>query len=127
MSKRTFIVGYIAAALLSAVLIAMPAKEYTLIAQAEKLDDAGRSYVVTVKRWQDHERGGRYKRRSDRFRTDLLYRGKTLVSSYEFDGFMPTNKVIITWPKIEEFFVTLSSGVTVRCNWDERKAIWEQQ
>jgi hypothetical protein len=123
MSKCAFIICCLLVVLLVAAFVALrrtaPA-DTTVMTQAENDD-----YTVIVKRWQDRSPGP-HKRYDNRFRTELLYLGRFPISSYEFAGRVQITNAVITWTKLEEFSVTFDKTVTIRCTWDDRRALWER-
>ena len=89
------------------------------MARAEKQGPSDSSYSVTVRCFDDT------------CRTELLYRGKFLVSSYEFyEGSVRPTNAVISWSSLDELLVTFDNGMSVRCTWDSMrhdKVCWERR
>jgi hypothetical protein len=118
MSKRSAIILIAVILGLAAGFVCLAPSKGALMARAEKQGPADASYSVTVRRY-DH-----------RYRTELLYRGKFIVSSYEFyQRSVPPTNAVISWPRLDEFVVTFNKRMTVRCTWDSMshdKVLWER-
>ena len=128
MSKPKLILGGLAVVFVIAIYVAENPREITVMAKAEKPASTHDSYVVTVKRWRDYHRGGRYKRYGDVFGIELSHRGGIPVAAYEVEPtIMPITNVVITWPALEEFRVAFDKKVTIKCSWGDGKAIWERE
>ena len=127
MSKRTLLLCGLGAVVVIAIYAAVTRREITTMARALKEAPGGDSYVVAVRRWEDHQRGGRYKRHNDRFSIALSHRGGFPVSAYELEGTVPITNVVITWPELEQFVVTFDNTLTVKCTLNEGKPLWESK
>ena len=128
MSKPKLILMFLGAVFVLAIYVAENPREITVVAKAEKPASTYDSYVVTVKRWRDYYRGGRYKRYSDPFSIELSHRGGIAVAAYEVEPtIMPITNVVITWPELEEFRVAFDKSVTVKCAWSDGKTTWERE
>lgn len=95
MSKPKLILGGLAVVFVIAIHVAENPREITVMAKAETPASIYDSYVVTVKRWRDYHRGGRYKRYSDLFGVELSHRGGIPVAAYEVEPtIMPITNVV---------------------------------
>ncbi len=127
MSKSKLILSGIAVVFVIAIYVAENPREITIMAKAEKPASTYDYYAVTVKRWRDHHRGGRYKQYNDLFGMELSHRGGMPVSAYELEPSQPVTNVVISWPELGRFAVTFDDGLTVKCTWSDSKAVWEDQ
>lgn len=117
------------AAILGVVLVALVVTAFfctsrtdgggKVMAHAEKYGASDSWHTVTVKRFET------------RYRTELLYRGKFVISSFEcYEGSVPPATADISWPTLGEFTVNFDTGMSVRCVWDSsghNKACWERK
>jgi len=127
MWKRTLLLCGLGLVVLIAICVAVTPGEITTVARAVKEAPGGDSYVVTVRRWEDHGRGGRYKRQNDRFSIELSHRGGLPVSAYELEGTVPITNAVITWPQLKQFVVVFDNTPVVRCTLDEGTPRWESK
>lgn len=126
MSKSKLILICLGAVFVLAIYVAYP-RETTVMARAEKPASTYDSYVVTVKRWRDHDRGGRYKQYGDLFGIELSHRGGIPVTAYELEPSELVTNVVITWPELGSFVVTFNNSLSVKCVWSSGKAVWERK
>ena len=128
MPRRILIFACLWVALLVVALyVANHPRRLTVMTSAEKQDQYGQAYQVTVKRLKDYYRGGRSKLRPDRFHIELQQGGEFAVSSYEFEGSVSITNAVIKWPELNAFVVTFDKSFAVTCTWDEDKAVWERK
>jgi hypothetical protein len=128
MTKPKLILIGLAVVLVLAIYVAEHPREVTVMAKAEKPASTYDSYVITVKRWKDHHRGGRYKRYGDLFGIELSHRGGMPVAAYEVKPtILQITNVVIAWPDLGEFRVAFDNHVTIKCTWGDGKATWERE
>jgi hypothetical protein len=115
MLKRCVTICTCLAAGIGLLLFSMAQFDGTELARATRKDDRGYPYTVT----------GRLI--DQRYRTDLVFNNRFIVSSYEcYAGSSPSKKATIFWPDLREFRVSFGNGITVRCTWDEYHAHWNE-
>ena len=86
------------------------------LARAEKKDGRGFAYSVIAKKT------------ADRYRVDLVFDHRLLVSSYAFyAGSGPATNATITWPQLGDFTVVFGKRTTLHCSWNDHGASWEER
>lgn len=127
MLKPIVIICCLGVLFLASLYVANNPREITVVAKAEMRAPGRDSYVVTVRRWVDHHRGGSYKQMNDLFGIELSHRGGMPVSAYEVEGSMPVTNITINWPELGRFVVAFDNSFTVQCTLNEGKPNWERK